>query len=217
MFRSKADLSSPLRFFVYVSEQKLQMFLDQIDEPVRRSIAAELKVDLKLVSLKLNSSAIDQSQWERGRLAKLAVVEDVIARHHNVEGLAAKRGYFAASVEMDWMPCDDNETVLFCGYHGSLLVVLGGSVSNLWGRPTSSGQLGSHPYTIKAAIRRGGQMADPGADLEAAAAAICCTPQPVRFLARAISRGPLPRGDAEYLLGTPLFVEASDTEAAGLR
>jgi hypothetical protein len=211
--RVKGERASSLRYFVYLSDQKLQMFLDQIPEPVRRGIAAELKLDLKLVSLTLTSPALDRALQERSRMAKLAVVEDYITRHHKVGDLTCTRGYFVADAEMDWKPCDDNETVLFCGYHEALLVVLGGSVSNLLGRPSSPVQIGSHPYTIQAAVRRGSEPGDLGVDLEAAARAVYSTPQPVRFLARVISRGLLPYGSelAEYLLATPLFIEATDT------
>jgi hypothetical protein len=219
--RAKGNQASPLREPVYVSDVKLQMFLDQIDEPDRRSIAAELKVDVKLVSLTLTSPAVDRSLRQRSRMAKLAVVEVHIKRHHHVGDLTSKRGYFAADTEMGWKPLDDNETVLFCGYAQKLLVVLGGSVSHLTGLPSSEKQIGSHPYAIRAALQGGGEASpgDLGRDLEAAAHAICGPPesavlQPVRFLARVIARGPLGSGLAHtgYLMATPLYVEHIDTD-----
>jgi hypothetical protein len=215
LFRSRADRARPLRYFVYLSDKKLQMFFDQIDHKVRVALAAELKVDLKVLSLTLSSPDITRSQQEQNLLSKLAVVEGYISRYQGVGDLSAKRGYLAADLEMDWLPCDDNETVLFCGRSGSLLVVLGGSVTNLWGRPASSAQVGSHPYTIQAAVRRGVGSPELGADLDAVAGEVCRMPQPVRFLARVISRGPKPGDDGEYLLATPLFVEATDSEVAG--
>jgi hypothetical protein len=214
-FRAKVKPPNSLRFFVYVADLKVQMLLDQISEPVRRGIAAELKLDLKLISLTLSSPTVDRSLGQRSRLAKLAVVEEHIKRHQAVGDLTSKRGYLMADAEMDWKPSDDNETVLFCGYADKLLVVLGGSVSNLVGRPSSLRQIGSHPSTILAAVLRGDDSSggDLGCDLEAAARAVCTVPQPVRFLARIISRGPLASdtSQAEYLLATPLYVEAIDT------
>lgn len=68
--RVKGKTADPLRYLVYVSDLKLQMFLEQIDEPVRRSIAAQLKLDLKLVSLTLASSTVDRSLRQRSRIAK---------------------------------------------------------------------------------------------------------------------------------------------------
>ena len=209
---------SPLRYFVYVSDLKLQMLLDQIAEPIRRGIAAELKLDLKLVSLTLSSPTVDRSLAQRSRLAKLAVVEEHIKRYQHVGDLTSKRGYLEADAEMDWRPLDDNETVLFCGYAEKLLVVLGGSVSNLVGRVSSPLQIGSHPATILAAVLRDDSSGprDLGAALEASARVVCTMPQPVRFLARIISRGPLASCSAhtEYLLATPLYVEAIDAVGA---
>jgi hypothetical protein len=146
-------------------------------------------------------------------LRKLAVIEDYIQRHHHVGDLTSKHGYLAAHAEMGWKPLDDNETVLFCGYAGTLLVVLGGSISHLVGHSSAQMQIGSHPHTIQAAVLYGDEPRDLGRDLEATAQEVCSTPQPVKFLARIISRGPLHGGSvqAEYLLATPLYVEAVDT------
>jgi hypothetical protein len=186
------------------------MFLEQISEPARRTIAAELKLDFKLISLTLSGPIVDGQQRQRSRMAKLAVVEDYIRRNHELGDLTSARGYIVADAELDWKPLDDNETVLFCGYQDKLLIVLGGSVSHLTGRPSSSAQLGSHPHTIRAAVLGDPRAtpADLGHNLQLAARAVYSTPQPVRFIAHVISRGPL-AGDAqgEYLLATPVFVE----------
>lgn len=204
----------PLRYFIYVSDAKVQMLLDQIDVRVKRGIAAELEIDFKLLSLKLTRSADDRSLRKRSQFAKLQVVENYMKHHQNIGDLTARHGYFAADAELDWKPLDD-ETVLFCGYAEKLLVVLGGSASNLIGRVPAETQIGSHPSTIRATIREGGRhsLGDLGRDLEAAAHTVLESPQPVRFLARAISRGRLPAdsAQAEYLFGTPLYVEAIDT------
>lgn len=45
--RVKGKATAPLRDLVYVSDLKLQMFLDQIDEPVRASIAAPAQARLE--------------------------------------------------------------------------------------------------------------------------------------------------------------------------
>ncbi len=213
MFRTRGQRARPPRYFVYISDLKVQMLLEQISEPARRSIAAELKLDLKLISLTLTSPIVDGQQRQQSRMAKLAVVEDYIRRNKHIGDLTSSRGYIAADAELDWKPLDDNETVLFCGCDEKLLIVLGGSVSHLIGRPSSPAQLGSHPHTIHAAVLDGRNASprDLGRNLQAAAQAICSTPQPTRFLAHAISRGPLDgNSQNEFLLATPLFVEVID-------
>ncbi len=213
VFRSKSRQSSFLRYFWYVSDTKLDMLLCQIGEPTWRRVTAELDLDVKLVSLRLTRPAADRSLAERSWAEKAAVVEECIRRQQGIGDLTASRGYFVADVEMAWQPCDDNETVLFCGYAGALLLVLGGSIGNLLNHPSKTGQVGSHPYAIRAALRGSGTPGDITGDVQAAALAIRDTPpQPVRSLAIVIQRGLLPAGSVctEYLLATPLYVEAID-------
>lgn len=212
--RDRRKRSDPLRWPLYMSDVKLEMLLGQIGGPASQGIAAELKLDFKLVSLTLTRPGTDRSLRQRSLLAKYDVVSEGIRRRNGVGDLTATRGFFAGDIEMDWKPLDDNETVLFCGYAGKLLVVLGGSVSNVTGLPSSEKQIGSHPHTIREAVRGTGEPghADLGRDLVTAARSVFIIPQMVSFLARVISRGPLPEGSAqtEYLLGTPIGVVAVD-------
>jgi len=212
--RGREGQSSPLRFLAYVSDSKLDMLLGQIDKPAKKSIAAELKVDIKLVALTLVSSTADRSLRERSQAAKLKVAERYLRRRDQIGDLSSTSGWVAADAEMDWNALDD-ETILFCGHAADVLVVLGGSVSNLLGSLPSRGQLGSHPPAIRAAITAaiGGQGAtgrpDIGRELQAAAEAICVTPQQVHFLAWIISCGVLDGGSPyrAYIMATPLYVQ----------
>lgn len=214
VLRGRGGQSNPLRYLAYVSDSKLDMLLGQIDGPAMRSIAAELKLDIKLVALTLASSPADKSLRERSREAKLEVAERYLRRRDQIGDLTSTSGWVAVDAEMDWNALDD-ETVLFCGRAADVLVVLGGSVSNLLGRMPSRDQTGSHPPAIRAAIAAaiGGQGADGrpnlGRDLLAATKTICITPQPVHFLAWIISHGALAGRSPyrAYLMATPLYVE----------
>ena len=217
VFRARSRRSTSLRYFWYVSGAKLDMLLGQIGEPAWRRVTAELDLDVKLVGLKLTSPAADRALAERSWGEKVAVVEECLRRRRGIGDLSVGRGYFAAELEMAWQPCDDNETVLFCGCSGTLLLVLGGSIGNLLGHPPQPGQIGSHPYALSAALRGSGALGDIAGDVLAAERAVHGTPrQLVRLLAVAIQRGPLPAGSpySEYLLGTPLYVEAADETSA---
>jgi hypothetical protein len=220
-FRRVSKDDHALRYLVYLSDLKLQMLFDQIGEPVRRSLAAELKLDVKLISMTLSSPSIDPALRRRSRLTKLALVEEHLERHHDIGDITAPNGYFKVQMAMDWKPFDD-DTVLFCGYATDTLVVLGGSTSHLVGVPPSESRIGSHPYAIRRAldvdpsrplVRAG--VNDLSRDLDAAAATVYQTPQRVAFLARVISRGLLdpPPRRRDYLLATPLYVEVIDTSA----
>ena len=211
MFRRGRKEASPLRQFVYVSDLKLRGLLEQIPTPVRRDIAAELKIDLKVVSLDLKTSTANRSPILSQQFARLALVEENLKRHRQIGDLSSKNGYFKAEAPMDWMPLADEETVLFCGYVDDLLLILGGSVSHLLGQPPAAMLVGSQPYTIRAAIHGTGtpRAADLSRDLLAVTRVIYVTPQPVKFLASVIARGTLPQNRlaTHYLLATPLYVE----------
>ena len=73
MFRRKEKARNPLRYLVYLSDSKIEMLLDQMPVSLRKEMASELKVDLKLLSVKLSRPATLASAATR--LSKLAVVE----------------------------------------------------------------------------------------------------------------------------------------------
>jgi len=212
-FWEKDRPHAPLRYFWYASDAKLDMLLGQIGEPIWRRVAVELGLDVKLVSLKVTRPAENRLVADRSWSEKVPVVEECLRRRQPIGDLSAGRGYFKADAELAWQPCDDKETVLFCGSTEDLLLVLCGSIGNLLGHPPSLGQLGSHPYTMGAALRGTGSPGDIADDVQAAERALRGVPvQPVRFLAVALARGPLPAssGHSAYLLGTPVYVEATD-------
>jgi WD40 repeat protein len=205
--KRRGNMQSP-RSLLYVSALKLTDIIDQIDEPGKITLAATLKIDLRLLSAEISRTATDRSVRGRGQAARLAVAEEYLRQRVTVGDLTVGSGWFAGQAEMGWKPLQDCQTVLFCGYDGPLLVVLGGSVGNLRGYPASEVQTGSHVPTIRQAVLGGGRHDDFERDLEAAADEIYVMPQRVRFLARVLRRGPL--SNAEYLLGTPLYVELAD-------
>lgn len=213
MLKRNRNNSYALRSMVYISDLKLQGLAEQIPVKVRRDIAAELKLDFKLASLTLSSPAAGKDLSGEGRVAKLWLVEEHMRRSGQINALDATAGYFEAEAEMDWAPLDE-KTVLFCGFTGGLLLVLGGSTSHLIGEPSTEAHIGSQPYSIRAAIHGPGtpRSADLGRDLLAVATTIRITPQPIRTLASVIARGFLPKGAPvnEYLLGTPIYVEKKD-------
>ena len=182
----------PLRSLVYLSELKLTQILDTIDEQTRRSIATELKIDLKLLSLTLSSTSVDRSLRNRSRVARLTVAERYIRQYLPVGDIASDRDWIAGEAEMGWKPLQDGKTVLFCGEFrgqaGPVLVTLGGSVSNVLGYPTSEEQTGSYASTIREAVSGNGQPERFWHDLETTARQVGAMPQPVRFLARVLAR-----------------------------
>jgi hypothetical protein len=210
LFRRKAKVAHPLRYLVYVSDSKIEMLLTQIPEPVRRALATELKIDLKLVSLKVTRAAASNDT----RVSRLAVVERHLEANHTIGGLDTTGGYFRATVDMDWAVLDDG-IVLFAGRSGEQLVFLGGSTSNLTSGSHLAPGLGSHASVIQqklAALVSGAdqrQLGDTGRHAAAAFMEVVKSPQRAEFLARHLASGKVeqPSVYRTYIVGTPLFVE----------
>jgi hypothetical protein len=127
----------PLRYFLYVSDAKLDMLFEQLDPALRRRISAEVKVDLKLASVTLR-----QAEHPAARIAKLRLVERYIDAHHQVGTLAAPgQEFFRGRLRMQWgwlargkHPDDSLPVVFFRGRQDEHFVALAGSRSHVVGQ-----------------------------------------------------------------------------------
>jgi hypothetical protein len=124
----------PLRYYLYISDSKLEMLFEQINPGVLKRISAEVKVDLKLASLTLRGAENPGPT----RTAKLQIVERYIDAHHNLGTLREPGSeYFRGQMDMQWGPLVGQlDAVLFRGYdaEGLNCVLLGGSVRHLIGQ-----------------------------------------------------------------------------------
>lgn len=126
---------SPLRYFVYVSDAKLDMLFEQIDPAQRRRLSAEVKVDLKLASLTLRRA----EQPAAARMAKLRIVESYIDANHHVGTVAEPgREFFRGRLRMQWGwlgPAGSGlSAVFFRGRQDREIVALAGSRSHVLGQ-----------------------------------------------------------------------------------
>jgi hypothetical protein len=88
-----------LRFYIYISDYKLDMLYEQISPARRRRISGELKVDLKLAGLTLRGS----EQSEATRMTKLRAVERYINKYHDVGDVSNPgQEFFRGCMEMQW-------------------------------------------------------------------------------------------------------------------
>jgi cold shock CspA family protein/predicted Ser/Thr protein kinase len=210
----RTSRKGPLRSLVYVSDARLEELFDQIEERRRRSILQKLRLSFGIkvppIDVVVESKSADESARNRSRAARAAVVEECIRQESQVGDLVTGTDWITGRVDMEWAPGgDDGQTVLFCGYAGPLLVVLHGSPANLIGQRSAEARTGSYSYAVRAAIQNVDAPESLGAGLAAAAREMAgFTPQPVRFLAQVVRRGPL-SGDQqrEYVLASPLYIE----------
>jgi Family of unknown function (DUF7019) len=99
MFRAGASKAPELRYYLYISDAKLDMLFDQIDRSILKRIVAEVKVDLKLASVTLRGA----DSPGPSRAAKLRVVERYIEANHHVGDIwVPGRQFFRGRLEMWW-------------------------------------------------------------------------------------------------------------------
>jgi hypothetical protein len=121
----------PLRYYLYISDAKLDMLFDQIPQGALKRISTEVKVDLKVASDTLHQA--DNPGLTRA--AKLKIVEQYIDSHHHV-GTIQEPGneYFRDQMDIQWGWLQDR-AVWFQGNdfeHGQC-VALGGSRRHVLG------------------------------------------------------------------------------------
>jgi hypothetical protein len=139
VFKSQSRQVKPLRYYLYVSDTKLDMLFEQIEQSLLKRISAEVRVDFKVASLTLRG--LDNPGPTR--MAKLRVVERFIDAHHHV-GTIQEPGpeYFRGQMDMRWGNVQD--AVWFQGNDAEDLqcVGLGGSRYHVMGeQPPSVGAI----------------------------------------------------------------------------
>jgi hypothetical protein len=112
---SRSRVNHPLRYFVYVSDAKLETLFDQIPPQLRRRLSAQAKVDLKLASLSIKAA----EQPAPTRMAKLKVVERYIDRHQRVGTVQGPGSeYFRGTMPMRWGWLRDPAAPYTSPHHG---------------------------------------------------------------------------------------------------
>jgi hypothetical protein len=139
----RSSRAQPLRYYLYVSDAKLDMLFEQIDRSLLKRISAEIKVDLKLASITLKGA----DNPGPTRMAKLRIVDNYIDAHHNVGDIASPgTEYFRGKMAMQWGWLTHKNSqgekrlpiVFFRGWDGSHLVMLAGSRRHVLGNPEDS-------------------------------------------------------------------------------
>jgi hypothetical protein len=99
-----------LRYYLYISDTKLNMLFEQIDESLRRRISAEVRVDIKIASLTLN----EVPDPGPTRMAKLRIVERFIDANHHVGDFEEPGAeYFRGQMPMRWGRVQHTPVVCF--------------------------------------------------------------------------------------------------------
>lgn len=124
-----------MKYYVYVSDTKLEMLYNQIPKPLRKKLATELKIDLKFLS-----TTFSKPPSEENKFSKLRIVVDYIKKHEKVGTVDQPANYFEGRMALRWGPLYSrfSGAVYFGGVTRYTILGLAGSSRHIIGEIGSS-------------------------------------------------------------------------------
>jgi hypothetical protein len=131
-----------MKYYIYVSDSKVDMLYSQIPHGIREKIAAELKIDLKVLSVSLKEKATEQTRYSKAEL-----VAAYIEKQEDL-GTADHPGtYIKDILPMKWGQYSEKDgLVYFGGRLDDTIVGLCGSMHHVIG--TNIGESSAHAYSL---------------------------------------------------------------------
>jgi hypothetical protein len=135
-----------VKYYIYISDAKVDMLFPQVPHDIKKKVATEWKMDLKLLS----ASRRVETEGEDNRIARLETVVDFIREYGNVGSVDEPDEYVEDALIMRWgdygFQVKDNPVVYFGGETTKTVVGLGGSMKHLIGN-SGSCSVDSHSFT----------------------------------------------------------------------
>jgi hypothetical protein len=134
-----------VKYYVYISDAKVDMLLPQVPHKLKKKVATEFKVDLKVFSASLKTD----KDLEENRLSRLEAVVRHVRENESVGSIESPSDYFGGTIRMRWGPFSlereegltlgnseresDSPIVYFASSTESSQVGLGGSAKHVVG------------------------------------------------------------------------------------
>jgi uncharacterized protein DUF7019 len=209
-----------MRYYIYVSDTKVDMLYEQIPARLRGKIATEIKVDLKILSTTVSEEPRDAS-----RLAKLKIVTEYIQKNEQVGTVDQPTDYFYGTMRLRWGPYAFRETqsVYFGGSTQYTSLGLIGSLKHVIGEIGTS-QIDFSSSDVPAIMKALSRMAELSAKIEDerqsneydislvadATNSLKGPTQRMEFLAKRLIEGYSHKQQQRILLGTPIYVALAE-------
>lgn len=116
-----------MKYYIYISDAKVDMLLPQIPHETKRKIATEFKIDLKLLSVS-RKAELDTPE---DHITRLEAVCSFIEEYGNVGSVTNPDAYIFDSMPLKML--QPINSVYFTGERDNTLVALGGSLRHLVG------------------------------------------------------------------------------------
>jgi hypothetical protein len=136
-----------MKFYVYISDSKIDMLLPQVPHEVKKKVATEFGIDLKVLTAKRTAEA----EPEDNRIKRLETVVRFIRQHENVGTVDESDDYIDDVLSMRWGPYGWDASgsvsgpVYFGGETEKTVFGLGGSSKHLVGDAGLTGNV-DHPH-----------------------------------------------------------------------
>ncbi|MFC8128063.1 DUF7019 family protein [Streptomyces sp. NPDC057302] len=119
-----------MRYYLYLSAAKLDMLYGQIPQKLLKRLAVEAKVDLKVLSVAVQSPRADATTYDQ-----LDIVEKYLEREFDVSWMTEPRSWFRGDMALRTGGYGSSEgPVLMTGREGDTVVALIGSAHHLIGQ-----------------------------------------------------------------------------------
>ncbi len=120
-------MTTDLKYYLYVSDTKVDMLFSQIPLNLAERISTEFKRDLKRVSLSLKPETNAETRY-----SKLKVVIEYLRRNELLGTVSSPGSYFSGQLPMAFTVL--GPTAVFCGRKDHTLIGLTGSAHHLTGQ-----------------------------------------------------------------------------------
>ena len=135
-----------MRYYVYISDAKLEMIYEQVPVSARETIASELNINFGIVQAKFRSETV-----ENARHQKILMVENYLS--DRISSIEDAKPYSYGVAEAAWGPFGDYQNIVYFGGFNRLTHFgLMGSMSNCIGvknaDPTGYSLTGYIVYTL---------------------------------------------------------------------
>jgi hypothetical protein len=119
-----------VKYYIYVSDTKVDMLFPQIQKGLRSKIAAELKVNLKLLELTIGGKNTPETRY-----SKLDIINSYIRKSRDLGTVEEPKAYFEGTLPMCWGPYGhgSRQIVYFGGETERAILGLGGSLDHIIG------------------------------------------------------------------------------------
>jgi hypothetical protein len=120
-----------VKYYIYVSDSKVDMLFPQVPHEIKKKIATEWKIDLKILS----ASRKSETEAEENRVVRLEAVTSFIQEYGNIGSIEEPADYIYGTLDMKWasLPAADVPVVYFIASTGNTYLCLAGSPKHMLG------------------------------------------------------------------------------------